>query len=262
MLNYFLYNQSIELNDQRKFISGFEEIIPIKVECEQFDHLYKHDSVWALKNVLDLFYNNSFSSAAIIKFIEQLNSCEISTFEENLLDQNFPNMFNAFLGIDFSITNVSLNRRINNLTSFLDCKQKYIWSLTPTTFWQRRDFLFPHLVLCGEVESQLSKIGNSSYFNQIIKKLKTFDQAIKLWNNGNFNYRLINQGYSLNISPESEQTMAKYGNERVFSLPDGSRKNFELHIKTGDLRFHFYADNVSHKVYIGYIGPHLTIVSD
>ena len=44
---------------------------------------------------------------------------------------------------------------------------------------------------------------------------------------------------------------------RLFKLPNGKTECFELHIKTGDLRFHFFPDNNSLKIYIGYIGTHL-----
>jgi len=35
---------------------------------------------------------------------------------------------------------------------------------------------------------------------------------------------------------------------------------FEKHIKTGDLRFHFYPDEESNTIYVGYIGSHLSTV--
>ena len=48
----------------------------------------------------------------------------------------------------------------------------------------------------------------------------------------------------------------KYYNKRVFSMPDGRRVCFELHIKTsGNLRIHLYPE--ANKIYIGYIGKHL-----
>ena len=45
--------------------------------------------------------------------------------------------------------------------------------------------------------------------------------------------------------------------ERMFKLPNGRTECFELHIKTGNLRFHFFPENL--KIYIGYIGVHLSI---
>jgi len=71
----------------------------------------------------------------------------------------------------------------------------------------------------------------------------------------------VNENYSLNISPESQPTLRKFGYQRRFKLPNGTRETFEFHIKTGNLRLHFYPDNNTHEIYIGYIGKHLDIVS-
>jgi hypothetical protein len=56
--------------------------------------------------------------------------------------------------------------------------------------------------------------------------------------------------------------MSSYGNERIFQMPSGGTEIFELHIKTGDLRFHFYPDNKNFKIFVGYIGPHLNTISN
>ena len=45
--------------------------------------------------------------------------------------------------------------------------------------------------------------------------------------------------------------------ERMFKLPNGKTECFDLHIKTGDLRFHFLSENLT--IFIGYIGKHLSI---
>lgn len=61
----------------------------------------------------------------------------------------------------------------------------------------------------------------------------------------------------MHIHPESQQTMDNYGSLRKFSLPNGEKEIFSLHLIVGDLRIHFYPDNESQKIYIGYIGFHL-----
>lgn len=128
--------------------------------------------------------------------------------------------------------------------------------------WERRDEFFPHLVLCGSVEQQLTtNVGiRSKYFNQIMDRLKCLDAFARDWTTGSFRDKEIKR-YGLNVSGESEQTMRKYGRERRFRLPHGGKEFFEKHIKTGDLRFHFYADEENHRIYVGYIGPHLRTVT-
>ncbi len=43
----------------------------------------------------------------------------------------------------------------------------------------------------------------------------------------------------------------------MFKLPNGKTECFDLHIKTGDLRFHFLSENLT--IFISYIAKHLSI---
>jgi len=129
--------------------------------------------------------------------------------------------------------------------------------------WERRKEFFPSLELCGIVEQQLKNIGiESSYFNQLYERLKALNLYAKNWTDGAFSESDIKKQYGLNVSTESRGTMDKYENERRFRLPDGHREIFKMHIKTGELRFHFFPDEKEHKIYVGYIGPHLRTISN
>ena len=77
------------------------------------------------------------------------------------------------------------------------------------------------------------------------------------WETGEFSYSDFEANSNVVCHPESDCTMDKYGDQRLFSLYPGRSEYFVLHILTGDLRFHFFPDITSHKAYIGYIGPHL-----
>ncbi|KHD11823.1 hypothetical protein PN36_14600 [Candidatus Thiomargarita nelsonii] len=126
--------------------------------------------------------------------------------------------------------------------------------------WKQRKEFFPHLVLCGEVEKQLTHLGiQSKFFDQIIEKLKQLNEYAQNWQNGSYSDQIAKQ-YGLNVSGESEGTLKKYGRQRKFRLPNKKKELFEKHIKTGDLRFHFYPNEESHTIYVGYIGSHLSTV--
>lgn len=129
--------------------------------------------------------------------------------------------------------------------------------------WERRVELFPHLIFCGEVEKQFSQIGRQSkYFDQIIEKLKGLNKFAGDYAKGKNRYSDQEfKQYGLNVSGESISTMSKYGNYRRFRLPEGGRESFEKHIKAGDLRFHFFINQRENKIYVGYIGAHLPIIS-
>jgi hypothetical protein len=170
---------------------------------------------------------------------------------------------NGFLGfIPEKLILQKKDELIYNQEAYNTFYDSVINDVTPRNFWIKKDLLFPNLVLCGEVQRQISRIGNSAYFKQIIVRLKELNSAASKWTTGNFSYNDININYNLRISPESSFTMDSYGNERLFSMPGGGTQTFELHIKTGDLRFHFYPDNATRIIYVGYIGPHLNTVSN
>lgn len=141
-------------------------------------------------------------------------------------------------------------------------KKKLASLKASSELWERREEFFPHLVLCGSVEQQLTKHYGvqSKYFTQIVERLKQLDKFAGEWTSGGWSDKDLKH-YGLNVSGESEQTMQKYGRERRFRLPNGRKESFEKHIKTGDLRFHFYADEENHRIYVGYIGPHLRTVT-
>ncbi|MDQ1354649.1 MAG: hypothetical protein QG657_4958 [Acidobacteriota bacterium] len=135
---------------------------------------------------------------------------------------------------------------------------------TAGDLWERRVEFFPHLVLCGSIEQQLKTIIGigSSYFNQIIDRLNLLDAYAKNWTSGRFSESEVKKSYGLTVSKESVHTMKQYGNQRRFRLPDGRKEYFEMHIKTGQLRFHFFPDEETHRIYVGYIGPHLRTVTN
>jgi hypothetical protein len=261
MSNFFVLNVSIELVIYDEFILGMSELVAIDREKE--DVFIKHDSIYELV-IIDQLYSKfgGFTEQAISKYIEQLNRSETYIPTEIAFDDLFPDDSNAFLGIDFSSTNISPTKQIINNTIYKEFVAANLWTVTYRNLWSKRDKLFPNIILCGDVEEQISKIGNSAYFNQIVERLREFNNAIEQWTSGEFNYREINNRFPLRISPESDRTMDRFGNERICRFPNGGTAKFILHIKTGDLRFHFFPDTTSRKVYIGYIGPHLTTVTN
>lgn len=260
MNNFYLLNEAIDLTDFDRFKKGMLELNAI--EKENDDSFWKHDCLWKLQIIQKLFSNFGQEEQVISLFIEQTTSKdgEYINNEENL-NTIFPDGGNAFLGIDFTNLEIREVIQVNNIKSFTCFKSTILEKLSFREVWNYREKLFPHLILCDQVENQLNNIGESPILKQIISRLKTFDNAVAKWEKGVFSYKIINKNYSLTISPESDQTMAKYGDERCFKLPNGKKEKFILHIKTGALRFHFFPDNSEKKVYIGYIGPHLNTIS-
>jgi hypothetical protein len=261
MSNFFLLNEALPQNNFEEFKDGFKEIASI--EKENHDVFLRHDSLWQLDFINELYLNyTSQEESVICKFIEQLSNTENYFNNSKEFDGVYKEDSNGFLGIIFSHLDIEDDRRIRNNKEYSVFNFNNLWNVNFRNFWNKREKLFPNLIMCGQVQNQINLIGNSGYFNQIIEKLKEFNLAVSDWKTGNFSYREINNCYALRISPESDITMSRYGNERICQLPNGGTDFFELHIKTGDLRFHFLPDNKSKKVYVGYIGPHLTTATN
>lgn len=123
--------------------------------------------------------------------------------------------------------------------------------------WDRRNEFFPNLVLCPSVKQQISRLGKSIDFGNVLERLRELDMVASKWVSGSFNYSLINKQYNLTIHSESQLTLDNFGSSRRFTLPNGDRKSFPLHLLVGGLRIHFYPDVDEHIIYIGYIGAHL-----
>lgn len=261
MSNFFLYNEAIDVNNYDQFLLGMSELIAIDKEKEDF--FYRHESIYNI-NIIDQFYSNlnESSEKAILMFIEQLVGYEKYISTEIIFQDLFPAEANAFLGIDFSSTVIDPKNQIIDNSTYKLFNKNELWNVDFKDLWSKRVKLFPNLILCGAVEKQFTNLGRASTFKQIVQKLFIFNNAINDWTQGDLNINAIKQQYPLDISGESTRTMAKFGKERIFSLPQGGTKIFELHIKTGVFRFHFFPDNATRKVYVGYIGTHLSTVNN
>ncbi|MDR3246662.1 MAG: hypothetical protein LBT50_09560 [Prevotellaceae bacterium] len=264
MFNFYLSNKSYENANTKAIENNLRDLNDLVVdERKSEDFFMKNDSIWETETidgifgdvVFSKFEDKQLSSIIIPKLFESITSIneEFSTLEE--FDKSHYRIYNAFYGANFD-ESIS-ERHIYDKDSYSNFKQKNLWELTSKSFWERRKLLFSKIILCPSVENDLKRIG-TTYLSQIRNKLTELDRYVaNYWDDENFNYNDANAKSSLNISPESKKTMEqeKYYNQRVFTMPDGTRECFELHIKTGNLRFHFYPQNKI--IYVGYIGKHL-----
>ena len=263
MFNYYLKSDSYTKASLKSIETNLQDLNDIVVESKMIDDsFYKHESIWYIQTaegefgevVFSKLEDKQLSNIILPKLFNAIDSLqkEIITFDE--FDAFFKT-YNAFYGINFS--DIDPTRCITNKDSYSSFRKKHLWELAPQSFWERRESLFSNIILCDSVENDIKTIGGT-YLEQILVKLKELDKyTVVFWKDGAFNYDDANSKAPLNISPESKKTMeqVKYFNQRVFSLPDGRRECFELHIKTGNLRFHFLPENG--KIFIGYIGKHL-----
>ncbi|MEO5361316.1 MAG: hypothetical protein H7843_12870 [Nitrospirota bacterium] len=131
------------------------------------------------------------------------------------------------------------------------------------TFWGNRESLFPQLVFCTRVKSQLDdKIINfKSYYPRVCRHLQCMNNYI-----GKVRDKLVAvpdyETMGIDATPEYKETLGSYGKERTFACPDGKKRLFKWHskMKGSNKRIHFYPpDSTTNMFYIGHIGEHLTI---
>ncbi len=263
MFNYYLFNKSYATANTKSIEDNLRDLNDLVVdEKKEDDSFLLHNSIWDLETADGNFADVVFSKledeqlrmTVLPRLFQSIESVatEIVSFEQ--FDSEHK-IYNAFYGINFS--KLDLSRCITNKVAYKTFREKYLWEVTPASFWERRKILFSTIILCDSVQSDIQAIGGT-YLSQIIVKLKELDKYVKnYWKEGKFIHDDANAKAPLNISGESYKTMsqAKYKNLRMFSMPDGRRECFELHIKTGNLRFHFLPENGN--IYVGYIGKHL-----
>ena len=115
--------------------------------------------------------------------------------------------------------------------------------------------LFPNLVFCSQASKQIAVLSaGSKYLSRILKLLLDLEIRANSWTEGNFDYRQLH-----NASSESETTMSRFGDKRIFVCPDGKSRTFEWHLKglPSPWRIHICADPRQKKILIGYVGRHL-----
>ncbi len=128
-MNYFfLYNESIDLKDFGSFKSGMTELVVI--EREEDDHFRKHETIWNLAVITHMYSNfGGQEEQAIYKFIEQLSSTQTYINSQDTFNEIYPNCGNAFLGIDFSNSNIPYEIQVTHSDSFDNFKKGYYASL-------------------------------------------------------------------------------------------------------------------------------------
>jgi hypothetical protein len=107
---------------------------------------------------------------------------------------------------------------------------------------------------------QLAKLtGNEKVFPFVVRHLLALNSQCVNWSSGPFA-----TGYPYPCSEESQPTMNKYGEDRQFTLDDGSKVTFTWHSKIGvdSWRIYFMHYPGSNIVVVPYIGTHLATVGD
>lgn len=133
--------------------------------------------------------------------------------------------------------------------------------------WENRATFLPNLILLNELGGQLRRWTHSpAILTKAKDALLVMNEFAALWQSGHYDvYQhayLAECGLAAEVSGESvtvNETPKKRA-EREFYLPNGNKKNFEYHVKLQNgFRLHFYPSSIEKTIYIGYLGPHLSV---
>ncbi len=163
-------------------------------------------------------------------------------------------------------------RNFYSIAAFKDAKEEILKKRnlgiqTAKQLYEKRKDLYPFICFCGKTEQQLSYWSYSAaMFDQVKESLTALNLFCEKWHDGQFsvytNDHLIAAGLNHKVSGESKSVLSNQAlrREREFWLPTGNKKVFENHIKLSNgFRIHFFPDNESKTIFVGYIGPHLRL---
>jgi len=270
MNDFYWLNSALLAVSMTHFTEHIDNMLVICSKEKKKDDFFWYNSTiyeqeTGLGTIVTLFFVSSPEEYRQIIIPKILQTFKVHDFPCTTIDDLktlFPDSDSAFLGLDFSQTQIDAGFQIFDLETFIGFKEKCAERAGLSGFWNAREVHFPHLILCDCVQEQVVKLGNGKYIQQILVKLKELDKVARDWKKGNFNYKTVQLRYPLVISPESLGTLSSYSNERTFGLPDGRKLLFDFHIKASDIRIHFFPDDEMKKIFVGYVGLHLPTITD
>lgn len=219
------------------------------------------------KNELDIFSLSVFKHDGIeaegLGVAYLLETLAVSLIDIGVWNNNILSISHDYFDEDENI--ISENRNVvhsskdqhvaTHIEYFNDLRSSLLSKCSD--IWLNKGELFPNLIFCGKTKKQLLNGISSKYVFQIFDRLKALNEYTNSWKTGDFSIVDFKRNYNVDCSGETDCTLNIYGDQRRFSIQGIGSRIFDLHIKTGNLRFHFFPESSTKKVYIGYIGPHL-----
>ena len=123
--------------------------------------------------------------------------------------------------------------------------------------WNRRADLWPSLIFCESVGSQLQELGERDpMLPQVWRRLNCLREYCQRWECGAFNKDELKCTASLESGPTMQQPHLV--RLRTFRCPDGVERVFEWHVKISlnAWRIYFLPLPETRQMIVGYVGPH------
>lgn len=168
-------------------------------------------------------------------------------------ERDYP-IFGGFYGITFPVSHPRHICDKNAYDQFrYDC---FDHELQPEQFRRLANVFLPNLIFSENAFKKILTIADGKLFADIIYALRQLDLSnVEGWKRGYYDHKSL----PVKISGESESTMRdpRLSRLRYFAFPDGKERRCELHIKINREAYRIHISPENHKIYVGYIGPHL-----
>ena len=267
MNNFFLLNEALNSTSIAELEDGIFNLNAVLIKKNKdVDSFLKHHSIWMYHNgygtVVDFYYSiiSKETQRLISIILEVIDDYPDYISNERLFDDTFPNDCNGFLGINFLSTDIADARQVVSVPSFVLFKQNCAGTIDVAQdsiqqFWDRRESLYPNLIFCANVFSQIEHLStNDDRFKLIKQKLKILDAYVGKWKTGSFDHKNL----GLDCSPDTPKRIKDTIPERTFLCNAIGNQIFSLHIKwyfgSEPFRLYFFPQESNHKVHVGYLG--------
>lgn len=171
MNNFFLINETIELDDTEAFIIGMLTLNSIE---KQDDHIFKkNNNLYNLSCYETLFSDYSQEKQVIVKFLEQLSTIENVIDTEELANNYTGTEENGFLGIDFS------RSQIVDVIKHIRCKGTYsIWLDNYASNFTKLNAIVDNFNFSANFKRDFSKLDDEVQISIIQEFLKAKNRGL------------------------------------------------------------------------------------
>lgn len=266
MFSYYLQNRSYYYANDTEVIAHILELNTIMAEADESDHFFipinfeegRYDR-WS--SIGDFLASGRVSNTislrvwpSIKKRCKLLERSYMALSEMNLIHLQTAN---AFLGPLFYLKTNNLLTTYDDYILFR--RSNALKLVNGRTFGKCCSICLDHVFVTRETSDMVEPLGSMvvTVFNLLLELNAYINHS---WISGDFNERDVSANTTLTITDESDTVKQNpiLRQQRYFRIPDFGGQYCFLHIKKGNLRIHIFADSTTKRVFVPYIGPHLS----
>lgn len=263
MFNCFLHTAFLVNADVQALEKSMIELNEVQLcHTDGFDHFFKESNlsmllhtcgISVMKTLFERLPNRQLSFQVLPVILERMETVGAVNDDIAVVNRAYPSRKNCFWTADFPPHQIY---KPSTQATYAAFRQNAIDNVSISDFWMMHHFLFPHIQFCPQTQRQVEKVTDVNSFKGLLGCFSRLDDYASHWTKDDFDMGALSA--TVDASYESKETMKEFGKQRRFKISNeiGS-KECSPHLKYDHLRAHFYPDNVGHKIYVAYIGPHL-----